>query len=115
MKKQELKTGMLVETRIGNFGLVMLDTPNGDIIAGDGTNYCREWYSLENMNDDLTNKNVTVTESDVVRVYGMGYNIEAASFSTKFRLLLWERQEEVVMTIEEIEKKLGITNLKIKK
>ena len=117
MKKADLRTGMLVETRMGTFGLVMRDTPNGDIFGGDGDGSDAQdntfWSPFDCHNEDLTRKvGFNGDESktrDIIRVYSTNFNISAAALKPNGRSLLWERKEEKIeeLTIEQIQEKLG--------
>lgn len=59
------------------------------------------------------NQNSCVDGYNLVALYGYPKNL--VWFSTENRPLLWECTENVEMTVSEIEKKLGIKNLKIVK
>jgi len=91
MKKSELKSGMLVETVEGELGLVLLNTPNGDVIAGNGESISRTWFPL-NMIDEDTLEYKTSPSANIIRVYGYKDNSNSASISIKGRVLLWEKK-----------------------
>lgn len=59
MTKQELRDGMIIETRDGKIGLVL----SGYIYYDDG------YDELENYNDDLTTGYCDIKELDIVNVY----------------------------------------------
>ena len=114
MKKSDLKTGMVVETAAGEKYLVMLnpDCKGRDLISFEGG-----WMDL-----DSYDKNLKVicgkTRFDINKVYTLGMSIASLFLQHDIPKydLIWERKENPVeMTIEEIEKKLGIKNLKIVK
>jgi hypothetical protein len=102
MQKSDLKTGMLLKTRGGRVGLVMLGTSKGDVIVGNGNggdipDSQQTWCPLKAYKDDLT-YDLTypgVTDSDVVKVYEFSNNIDGASFKTESRNLLWERKDNI--------------------
>ena len=119
MKKSELKTGMVVETSIGNKFLVMLnpDCPGRELID---FNY--GYMSLKDYSDDLryTAYGGLAPEWNIAKVYRIGscicYILQDKDAALSNAILIWEREvESVEMTVSEIEKKLGITNLKIVK
>ena len=107
MKKSDLKTGMLVETREGELGLVMLNTEEGDSIVSDGSS--GYWSPLDCYLENLTHfgSPEALRKYDIVNVYGYSFSWTAANVSVGNRPLLWERQEVVEMTHEEICKALG--------
>ena len=76
------------------------------------------FMSIDGYNDDLTYNGLSFSSSpsccDIVAVYSPE-DLTSLDFATQHLNLIWKRPEEVVMTISEIEKKLGITNLKIVK
>ena len=115
MKKEDLKSGMIVETRKGKLGMVLLDTANGDIIGG-GCHIGgdeRTWMPLDALNDDLTYPGCP--ESDIVKVYkpGCGNNIHG-SFDVNSMSLVWERKETIELSFEEIASRLGIDPKQLK-
>ena len=111
MTKSDLKDWMVVETRDGVRFLVC-SYQNAYI----GHN---EYFREENYNEDLTHK--YDHDLDIVCVYKIinpfGGAICLNSILELGNLIpIWEREEPPVeMTIAEIEKKLGIKNLKIVK
>lgn len=92
MKKEDLKTGMLVECRDGNKYLVLRDTPKGDIVINkDGFNRF-----------DLYDENLRAYDDgwfdsscfDIMKVYDLEYEYHAAPDSwDKYKKILWERRE----------------------
>jgi hypothetical protein len=91
MKKQDLKTGMLVETRLGERSLVMLNTRNGDILGGSGVDAGQLWSPLNCYDESLCY--LSDRGGDIVKVYDMGSNYNSASLDHRDRYLLWERVE----------------------
>lgn len=96
MRKSELKTGMVIETRRGELGKVLLDTSRGDIIGSHGVRVSadRTWAPLNQWDENL--KRVSGTgdpESDILRVWDIAQeNMDAASVE-KYGKLLWKRPE----------------------
>lgn len=91
MKKNELKSGMIVKYRDGSKRLVV-----GDNLIGD------DYYtSLPNFNDDL--KHTLLRELDIIKVYN---NHSASNFSGLLEDdnldLIWERKD-IKLTDREIE------------
>jgi hypothetical protein len=114
MKKEDLKSGMIVEDRIGNLGMVLLNTTDGDIIGGgtdDFTDGERIWRPLENVKDDLTGREKA---SDIVKIYNGASNYHFGTFNTEVLNCIWERLEPIEMTIGEIATKLGIDANRLK-
>ena len=110
MKKSDLKTGMVVETRYGEKYLVMLnpDYKNMELI-----NFKGGYMPLYYYNNELifTEQSVLGFDVgfDVVKVYSVGWTIRdllTDKECMEFKLI-WERNEPKEMTIEEIEKELG--------
>lgn len=93
--KSDLKTGMWIELRDGDKGMVLLNTNSGDIFSGHDL-----WGSLSEYKDDLTSKHSK--QFDVVRIYQPSanryyYNIEIGiGLKT-----IWQREEKPKNTIEQ--------------
>lgn len=107
--KADLKDGMVVCSRQGKyymyfekFGKFVRNTAHMDLSSYDN--------NLKYTNRVLGNDN----RLDIMQVYEVtNLNcLDLTSQSHNFNLL-WSRPEEVVMTISEIEEKLGIKNLKV--
>lgn len=104
MTKLDLKTGMVVQTRIGAKFLVMLnpDCEGRDLICFSGS-----YMSLSNYTNTLEYPN---SGYDIVRVFTLGESI-GWLFLNKNGLnykLIWERKKGTKeMTVKEIEKELG--------
>ena len=114
MKKKDLKTGMIVETRSGKLGMVLLDTAEGDIIGG-GTHIAddtRTWMPLNSLNDDLTYP--LRDDADIVKVYRPTLNNRYGSFDVNKTLLVWQREETIELSFEEIAKRLGVDPQQLK-
>ena len=117
MKKSNLKNGAIVELRNGDKFILLLNTYYGN----DKEDY---FVSLENggyLNFNDYDENLEIKdgkkEYDIMKIcqkYYIGDNFRAHVIND-IDEWNWERQEEVVMTISEIEEKLGINGLKIKK
>lgn len=90
--KSELKTGMTVENRSGEFGKVLIGTSKGDIIGGTDEGLYETWCSFNDLSDDLIYRDGHAY-NDIVRVYDFDYNSLAAS-TKRIGQLLWERKEE---------------------
>ncbi len=102
--KADLKDGMVVKVRKGIF--YMYFQKWGRLVSDDGH------LDIKDYNEDLTLKNLVVF--DIVQVYELNdiYSFKFSKSSCTMNLI-WERPVEVVMTISEIEEKLGIKNLKV--
>lgn len=105
--KMNLQDGMIVRTREGRYYIYLRTFDR--FIRDDGFN------ELNDYNDDLTNKN-GINIFDIMAVYstktinGLDLREQVVGKNTS---LIWIRQEPVIMTISEIEEKLGIKNLKV--
>lgn len=106
--KAGLENGMIIKTV--NDEYLMYFKEFGKFIANDG------FTSMGSYKDDLTNG--VNHEYDVVAIYKLTdlHNFDDFGLAVKlYGELVWERPKPVEMTIAEIEKKLGIKNLKIVK
>lgn len=116
MKKSDLKSGAIVETREGNKYILLLNTKFYDdekpilVNLEDG---CYLYYL--DYNEDLTRGNKLLDIMKVCQHEYVGDNIRRHILKQNENDWTWIREEETVMTISEIEEKLGISNLKIKK
>lgn len=88
MEKTDLRTGMLVEHRNGDTGIVLFNTLRGDIVGGFGGNEEHTWYPLSNTTDDL--KNTCNSEYDIVKIYVPSSNMHAGSSNKKDYDLVWD-------------------------
>ena len=119
MIKENLETGMVVETKNGNKYVVILSNYLGDAAV------CRDNHiNLASYNEELKYKNDGMAHWDIVKVFtlpGGGTNQEQwmlreaneHKLIVKSTEVFWSRERE--MTVAEIEKALGLTNLKIVK
>lgn len=94
--KKLLRSGMIVKTREGSYGLVMLNTFYGDAIVGWGNgdkDLKTTWGSLSSYDDDLKRWDLEDGYShDIVSIYGFLSNMDAAEKTLINRVLLWERK-----------------------
>lgn len=107
LTKADLESGCVVETREGNLYLVC-----GDKLIRKGG-----WLTLNDYDDDLCiNRDASDDMRwDIIKAYDISPNAvlpTVVSNTTKVEPY-WVREEVVEMTVAEIEKKLGIKNLKI--
>ena len=114
MKKQDIQLGMVVEYHCGKRALVI--SVNNKVLFSNNNGYMR----LENYNDDLlvVNRHEDSGKWDIDKVFDVtfGCSIDTMLNDSLLRLL-WERQKEVELTMQEIADKFGIPveQLKIKK
>lgn len=112
MKKSDLKTGMVVETRNGEKYLVMYSPDFGKrvFISFDGG-----FLDLKDYLEDLTFRQPKYIRKfnshdfDIVKIYTLGETLFDILYD-KNRLqykTIWQREEIKEMTIDEIEKELG--------
>lgn len=114
MKKQDIQLGMVVEYHCGKRGLVI--SVNDEILFSDNVGFMR----LTDYDDNLLviDRHSDSGKWDIDKVFKvtMGCSIDTM-LNGSFLKLLWERQKEVELTMDEIAEKFGIpvNNLKIKK
>lgn len=103
--KSDLEDGMIMRTSDDRFYMYFKKFNRG--VRYDG------FISIDHYNDDLTYKgSVSLGSYDIVAVYSPE-DLTSLNFATQHLNLIWKRPKEVVMTISEIEEKLGIKNLKV--
>lgn len=104
MTLDDLKTGMMVMLKNGQFFIVMRDfiEDHNDIFAGlsNDVNIPNIYTHLSNYNNDMTSKRASWI--DIMRVY-QTYEGQIDIMSK----LLWERKKYKEVTIKEIEEKFG--------
>lgn len=117
MKKNDLENGAIVEIRNGDKYILLFNCCKyGDkedlFISLNSGGYLNFSNYNENLNDcdDKDYDIMKVCQNNYV-----GNNIRSHILKQDKDDWTWIREEETVMTISEIEEKLGISNLKIKK
>jgi len=102
MKKQGLKTGMLLQFRNGEVYMVINDT----LVSSFG-----EWTSLGYFDEDLNCNSMYDDKRDIMKVSKVIYRSDLMPYywneETLNNNLLWEREETKKMTVSEIQKELG--------
>jgi hypothetical protein len=93
MKKEDLKVGMYIEFKGGSGGIVIPSAVRGEAFAISNTQSYLS--SLDNLNDDLTNRSVSLY--DVIRVYSVP-TVNVITFSGKYRRLLYDAYAKPVIT-----------------
>lgn len=90
MKKSELKSGMLIKRMDGKFGIVMLNTPQGDSIVCGMTDDAsiETWFPMECLAEDLSKHREDCY--DISEVWGYSSNSEAFRLITQGRNLIWK-------------------------
>ena len=99
MKKEDIKSGMLVKLRKGCWCLVI--EYNGRLLLVN-RDECQS--DMSEFNNDLTDNKFD--EFDIIAVARTGQNNLIRLEENDFNII-WERDEAKEMTIEEIEKELG--------
>lgn len=101
--KADLEDNMIVQTVMGMYYMYIKTADK--FVRNDG--FC----SLSSYNDDLTASDGN-TYLDIKSVYRLK---DLTSFDLAYAdvELIWSRPEEIVMTLSEVKKRLGIENLKI--
>lgn len=98
-----LKSGMLVELTNGE-PYMILDTNQGLCLK----NRVNHHWFVHNYDKNLFDTTKEFGEFDIYRVYGLSDASRSLDFETFSRELIWCRNNNVTMTIEEIKEKLGI-------
>lgn len=99
--KDMLKTGMWIETRNGEKGIVLLNTVDGDLVSGE------TWFPLDSVNHNLKRKDNSDSPYDIVKIYSPNCNHNYYNFNPSINELLWQRPEPKHYTISEAEAKLS--------
>lgn len=104
--KADLEDGMIMKLRDDRYYMYFKKFNSGVRYEGHIT--------LREYNDDLSYNSSSLNSCDIVAVYSPE-NLTSLDFKSQveYLKLIWERPEEVVMIISEIEEKLGIKNLKV--
>ncbi|HZK00564.1 MAG TPA: hypothetical protein VFC79_11175 [Tissierellaceae bacterium] len=92
MKKEDLKTGMVVKLRNGTVYEVLRDTANeyyGHILRGKGN-----WVNLDKYNDDLTDSDYGLSSFDIVEVHKSGLCTSNINTFPDIYELIWKREQE---------------------
>ena len=112
MKKQDIQLGMVVEYHCGKKALVI--SVNNEVLFSDTNGYMR----LKDYDDDLLVINSDSDKWDIDKIFKVTVESSISTMlNSSFLKLLWERQKEVELTMDEIAEKFGIPveQLKIKK
>jgi hypothetical protein len=113
MKKSDLKSGMIIERKDGEKGIVLLNTSNGDIIGGAGGGKNKTWCGLYNYREDLTYGGLE--DTTIVKVYDADSNMNFGSFNEYDLKLIWTRPvEPIELTMEQIADKFNIEVSRLK-
>ena len=96
MKKSDLKTGMIVELRDGQKGMILESVGEfGTLIQGRNG-----WASLSRYNNDLTVR-CPSNSLDVIRVYRPNRISQIVQARWEAQELVWEREEPRSTSIKE--------------
>lgn len=107
MKKKDLNSGMIVEYRNGNLGLLVI-TRFGMLIQVSNDS----WGELSDLEEDLTYANNH--EYDIIKVRAINFKMGILKRYWADAEIVWEREEVPELTMEEAIKKIGF-EFKIKK
>lgn len=94
MKKSDLKTGYLLETRNKTKLTVMLDTEKGDILL----NECGTYYNINGISNDLFA--IDLRDYDIMKVYRP--KVKMVLFDVEEYELIWQRKEDKLDIINDI-------------
>ena len=112
MKKQDIQLGMAIEYRCGKRALVI--SVNNEVLFSNSNGYMR----LKDYDDDLLVIDSNSNKWDIDKIFKVTVESSISTMlNSNFLKLLWERQKEVELTMDEIAEKFGIPveQLKIKK
>ena len=117
MKKSDLKNGAIVEIRNGYKYILLLNCGDerhrNDLLISLNSGGCLYLSSYDENLKDCDDEYYDIMK--VCQCEYVGDNIISHILKQNEDNWTWIREEETVMTISEIEEKLGISNLKIKK
>lgn len=100
MRLSDLRTGMVVETKGGDRYLV-LQVEGGILFMGaEGSNYMKSWVEPKHEEDMTCGDD----DSTIMKVFRPVHVFQHVMRTTS---LLWERQQEQELTVEEISRRLG--------
>lgn len=94
MKKSDLKTGYLLETKNKTKLTVMLDTEKGDILL----NECGTYYNINEISNDLFD--IDLRDYDIMKVYRPKGKL--VLFDVEEYELIWQRKEDKLDIINDI-------------
>lgn len=117
MKKSDLRNGTIVELRNGDKYILLFDCCDerhrNDLLISLNNGGCLYLSSYDESLEDEDDEYFDIMK--VCQREYVGDNICSHILKQNEDNWTWIREEETVMTISEIEEKLGISNLKIKK
>lgn len=99
MKKSDLKNGMVVETRDGEFGIVLENVSYHDNENGTIIKFKNSFNDIGGWNEDL--KSNYISERSIYKVYNFkswGCNFNYIEKFIDKNQLLWERKQEIDWT-----------------
>jgi len=91
MKKSELKSGMVLETRNGRRYVIYMDVDVAARTGGMG------WMRISQWNEDLTSSG---RDYDVVAAYRPKYEYRYGSTAPLHLTKVWTRESEIKITVE---------------
>lgn len=115
MKKSDLKTGMIVKTRCGNYYRVFLDSITNASCCGNikdrlvqiEPTYGASWIDLDFVNDDLIYNGSLNSDYTIVEVLISQISCDLVKNHSLDAKVIWKREEVREMTMEELEKEFG--------
>lgn len=88
MKRSDLRSGMVVVSRDGDKGIVLLGTSKGNLIGAVGNSTSGLWMTLDWLNEDLEGPS---RGHDIIAVYDGTSNMNYGSTNLDNLRLIWER------------------------
>ena len=109
MKKSELKNTDVVLSSKGSYGIVLLDTPKGDLIKWFKNNHdevIHKYRSLDMINNDLTFK-YDGKDNRIIKVYRVTDQHDMTTMNAiDDKYLIWEEKVKEV-TLADLEEHFG--------
>ena len=115
MTKSDLKTGMIVKTRCGNYYRVFLDSITNASYCGNikdrlvqiEPNYGASWIDLDFVDDDLIYNSSLNSDYTIVEVLVSQISCDLVKNHSLDAKVIWKREEVREMTMTELEEVLG--------
>lgn len=96
MTKSDLRTGMVVENESGLYGVVIKNTPSGNMIIWFGSNdgdICEFWKKLSEYSEQLT----STTRLNIIKVYQTSNLSQYLSKKVMSdENIIWDREDEKI-------------------
>lgn len=106
--KRDLRSGDVIETRLGDRFLILADTPGQHHLLGIKINGTPYWKDLDGYTNDMRCEGVK--SFDIMKVWRVVNRLDRPwDVDTSEMLLMFEREDVREMTLEELKNLLGYT------